>query len=381
MRAAIRSAAHEKGARNADSSNRPPHHPAAKPTGIRLYRRDGKVAMALNRFALRPCSAPPRRRRSAMNVPRPGAKLFALDEVFPDASNYARRDVAPLGSFLPVSLPAAVDAMMATLRDVGVESFRASSATANAAKSRCGGPFVRRLTRLILAFLAAVAVTVGSAAAQAVPVPDPEPQPLPPPTQATTPLPPAPVVKAPAVKAPAVKAPAGPAPTAPVHSSPPPTSASSQPGSGRFGLLLHDGTYLVGVFGETKAVPFEAVFGNIEIPLASIKVVDFAVVVNGTKTHRVQFINGDMLTGNVGHVEPMKFQTSYGTMTVPMEMMLRMSGNAPAAELAPQTPNGPTGGKDEPKPDGTAQVLVTPQEPPGPIRPPRAVPVPDDLVE
>ncbi|MEX2186384.1 MAG: hypothetical protein WD875_06310 [Pirellulales bacterium] len=174
-----------------------------------------------------------------------------------------------------------------------------------------------------------------------------------------------PPVESPPVPVPSPEEPANGATTAAIPSSLP------APGSGRFGLLLHDGTYLIGVFGETKVVPFEAVFGNIEIPIASIQVVDFSVVVNGTKTHRVQFVNGDMLTGNVGKFEPMKFETSYGTVFVPMESMVRMSYGAPAARLAYRPADRAVDGK-------TAAVNVPPpgEDPPGPIRPLRSVPVP-----
>jgi hypothetical protein len=150
-------------------------------------------------------------------------------------------------------------------------------------------------------------------------------------------------------------------------------------GNGQFVLLLQDGTCLMGVFGETKAFPFEAVFGNIEIPMTSIRAVDFAVIVNGTKTHRVQFFNGDMLTGNVGHVPPMKFRTTYGELTVPMELVVRVSADATAITTAQKLPTPPAGGPvaqpivaDAPRP-----VPVPFDGPPGLIRPPRARIVPD----
>ncbi len=130
-------------------------------------------------------------------------------------------------------------------------------------------------------------------------------------------------------------------------------------------------------------VPFEAVFGNIEIPIASIQVVDFAVVVNGTKTHRVQFLNGDMLTGYVGRVAPMKFETSYGTLIVPMETMLRMSCGGPAATDA-QANVGDAGSAAAEKTSAVKTSWLAPRPdgaPPGPVRPLRGVPVPDDEVE
>jgi hypothetical protein len=140
---------------------------------------------------------------------------------------------------------------------------------------------------------------------------------------------------------------------------------------------MHDGTCLMGVFGDAKAVPFEAVFGKVEIPMTSIHTVDFAAIVNGAKTHRIQFINGDMLTGNVGHLAPMKFQTSYGMLTVPMDQVLKMSSGSPVQVAQAKEPP-----KDVPAPPASTakrQPVPLPDDPPGPVRPLREI-VPDSAV-
>jgi hypothetical protein len=220
----------------------------------------------------------------------------------------------------------------------------------------------------VLAALLWGGLLVASTAAQAVPIPDPVPQPLPP-------------IAAPSQSRPAP--PPAPPDLPPVAAQQPPpgaTSASSV-SNGRCSLLLHDGTYLIGVFVETKVVPFEAVFGDIEIPMGKIQVIDLAVVVNGVKTHRVKFVNGDILTGNVRPVPPLKFETRYGMVKVPMEHVARVNCITTAALVA-QRPEGESTPGDKPADDQAHSHGPNPfAQPPGPIRPPRAVPVPDDEVE
>ncbi len=221
----------------------------------------------------------------------------------------------------------------------------------------------------VTAFVAILTFLISAEAvfAQAVPIPDPEPAGQ----QAVG----APVTypeygyrAAQSASSPAK--PATKAPSSPV--------VSAAPGPGQFSIHMNDGTCLVGVFGETKAVPFEAVFGKIEIPMASIRTVDFGAVINGAKTHRVHFTNGDSLTGSVGRIAPVKFTTSYGVLVVPMDQVTRLSGPvsqlpSPAVELA-ATP--------APQPIAQAGLLVPIPDaaPPGPIRPATGVIVPDDEV-
>jgi hypothetical protein len=212
---------------------------------------------------------------------------------------------------------------------------------------------------------------------QAVPVPDPD-QPI----QGNV---------APAAVSPPTVYQAVPAPTPPTSNPPtvapttkPPTSpvVSAAPASGQYALHMHDGTCLMGVFGETKAVPFEAVFGKIEIPMASIRTVEFAVMINGSKTHRVQFINGDSLTGNVGRIAPVKFQTSYGMLTVPMEHVVRMTGpvSQPVAARKPQVIAQTTAASTQNGVQMGIPVPIADAAPPGPIRAATGVIVPDDEV-
>jgi hypothetical protein len=221
----------------------------------------------------------------------------------------------------------------------------------------------------VVVIFAAIALGVATRApAQAVPVPDVE---TPQPQQSISPPPsvPAPV--------PPVAVPSTPAPEreAKTPSEPP---ASAIPGPGRFVLWMHDGTCLMGVFGETKAVPFDSIMGKIEIPMTSIHTVDFSFVINGAKTHRVYLINGDMLTGNVGQLAPVKFRTSYGMLTVPMDDVMKLSAGAPPLSTSTGPPTNQLGGAGEKKSEGFAPVPV-PDEPPGPIRPLRRF-VPDEEV-
>lgn len=213
---------------------------------------------------------------------------------------------------------------------------------------------------------------VGTSFGQAVPIPDPEP-----PVQG---------IVAPAAVSPPTVYQAVPAPTPPAvaPTTKPPTSpvVSAAPASGQYALHMHDGTCLMGVFGETKAVPFEAVFGKIEVPMASIRTVEFAVIVNGAKTHRIQFINGDSLTGNVGRIAPVKFQTSYGMLTVPMEHVIRMTGPAspPAAAPKPLAIAQTTQAISQNGAQIGVPVPIADAAPPGPIRAPTGVIVPDEEV-
>lgn len=239
----------------------------------------------------------------------------------------------------------------------------------NQPKERAAQMRIPNRTTRCVAVRAIVAVLVlgfiERASAQAVPLPDVDAAAQ---VQATqTALPPLRALSNP-VPSPPVASPQVPVPAP--ETKPPSVPAASVSGPGRFVLEMHDGTLLTGVFGETKAVPFEAVFGRIEIPVASIRVLDFAVVINGAKTHRVHFVNGDMLTGSVGQLAPVKFQTSYGVLLVPMEDVLKVS-SGPSLQLAANRPptnarrdaSGP-GAKNSPLPS-----VPVPDEPPGPIRP------------
>jgi hypothetical protein len=264
-------------------------------------------------------------------------------------------------------LPAAGDAMMASMRSRWAFLVRSLGGRRQ--------PAVRSAWRRAAAVVFA-ACLFGSFAekscGQPIPIPDPEP--------------PAQGIVAPAPVSPPTAYQAVPAPTPPAvaPTTKPPTSpvVSAAPASGQYALHMHDGTCLMGVFGETKAVPFEAVFGKIEIPMASIRTVEFAVMINGAKTHRVQFINGDSLTGNVGRIAPVKFQTSYGMLTVPMEHVVRLTAPASQPVSAPKplaiaqtTPASTQNGVQL----GIA-VPVADAAPPGPIRPATGVIVPDDEV-
>jgi hypothetical protein len=168
-----------------------------------------------------------------------------------------------------------------------------------------------------------------------------------------------------------------PAPTPPVKKPlEPVASAATTPG--QFVLLMHDGTSLTGVFGETKAVPFDSIFGKVEIPMTSIQTLDFAVTINGAKTHRVHFVNGDMLTGSVGKVDPMKFQTRYGMIEVEVTDMLRFSSGPTTvvAAIAPQANQ--IGSAAQPAVSAPVPVPI-PDEPPGPIRPRREIVADEDV--
>jgi hypothetical protein len=95
-------------------------------------------------------------------------------------------------------------------------------------------------------------------------------------------------------------------------------------------LLLTDGTRLFGVVGDRSAVPFEAVFGRIEVPITSIRLVDLRVELNGSKAHRIHFLNGDTITGQVGAWPHVRFRTAYGELTVPLSAVIRIVSSEPA---------------------------------------------------
>ena len=289
-------------------------------------------------------------------------KLFTLDEAFPSASNYARRGRS------------SCDLLAGVLAGVGY-AMRAWTGPDRASWNHPKGWADRFLSAVQAEVRTAVAALAGWLAvawgqevlAQAVPVPDPDgptqiravPVQVDAPPPAASPAP----VASPPQSGPQVPVPAP-------DTKPPSNPVASVPGQGRFILEMHDGTLLTGVFGETKAVPFEAVFGKIEIPMTSIRTLDFAVVVNGTKTHRVHFINGDMLTGSVGRIAPMKFQTSYGVLTVPLDQVLKVR-SGPGLQLAAKDVSSAA------RPDAAASAagnsslpsVPIPDEPPGPIRP------------
>lgn len=296
-------------------------------------------------------------------------KLFTLDEAFPSASNYARRGRSSC-DFLAGVLAGVGDAMRALTGS--------DRALWDHPKGR-GDRFLsvaRMNVRPAIATLASLfALAWGCQVwGQAVPVPDPDGTTQIRAVQVQVDAPPPATLPAP-VASPPVAAPQVPVPAP--ETKPPLAPVALVPGQGRFILEMHDGTLLTGVFGETKAVPFEAVFGRIEIPMTSIRTLDFAVVINGAKTHRVHFINGDMLTGSVGRVAPMKFQTSYGVLTVPLDQVLKVR-SGPALQLAANDLSSTA------RPDAAGSAarnsslpsVPIPDEPPGPIRP-RGRVVPD----
>jgi hypothetical protein len=174
-----------------------------------------------------------------------------------------------------------------------------------------------------------------------------------------------------------VVSPQAPVPTPPVKKPlEPVASAASAPG--QFVLVMHDGTCLTGFFGDTKAVPFDSIFGKVEIPMTSIQTLDFAVVINGAKTHRVHFVNGDMLTGSVGRVDPMKFKTRYGMIEVDVTDMLRFS-SGPTTEVAAAAPQQNQLGNSAPPAVSAPVPVPIPDEPPGPIRPLRKIIADEDV--
>jgi hypothetical protein len=280
-------------------------------------------------------------------------KLFSLDEALPDASNYARRGGATSG-FL-AGATGVGDAMMARIRSACAFLNRPSN-------GRLQG----------IGASLAVLCLAGAATAQQVPIPDDIAQ-----IQ----------VKAPSVVAPPVATP-------PVFVTPPVVSQQVPPAAppvkkplepvatasavpGQFVLVMHDGTSLTGFFGETKAVPFDSIFGKVEIPMTSIRTLDFAVTINGAKTHRVHFVNGDMLTGNVGKLDPMKFQTRYGMIQVEVTDMLRFSSpTTVVATVAPEANQ--IGNATAPAVSAPVPVPI-PDEPPGPIRPRREIVADEDV--
>jgi hypothetical protein len=242
------------------------------------------------------------------------------------------------------------------------------------------------------AALAAICIG-GSAFGQMVPVPDPDPDDAPTYSAPITQAPPEPPRAIPSFQPPAdaPTAPSDDAPNASNANAPkdenPPIGIITAP-SGRYALVLNDGTRLFGMPGDRKTVPFECVLGHVEVPMGSIHTIEFVVDVHGAKSHRVRFHNGDVMTGVVGPWENVKFQTQYGELTVPLASMVRMSSTDAAA-------NPPIVAQSSSKPAdvsqsltvrsvGTAVRMAPPpyvEVAPGPVRPLRGPVTPDDDVE
>jgi hypothetical protein len=85
----------------------------------------------------------------------------------------------------------------------------------------------------------------------------------------------------------------------------------------------------------------------------------------------VYLINGDMLTGNVGQLEPVKFHTAYGMLTVPMDEVWKLSLDISPPEIS-QPPTSNSLSEQKTKPDEFVPVPI-PDAAPGPIRPLRRI--------
>ncbi len=103
--------------------------------------------------------------------------------------------------------------------------------------------------------------------------------------------------------------------------------------SSKFALLLKDGTRLIGVPGNSDVVVLEVAFGRVEIPLRLLATVKFST---NRQPAQLRFKNGDTLTGRVV-LDKLKFETSYGVMTIPIDELVVMSagGKFPKSAVRP----------------------------------------------
>lgn len=100
--------------------------------------------------------------------------------------------------------------------------------------------------------------------------------------------------------------------------------------AGRFGLILDDGTRMIGILPERWSGKFQTRFGPVSIPrdrLASIEPVASEV--------RVVLTNGDSLSGTFAS-KALVFETRFGTLKFPMKSLVRLDARqAPRRRITP----------------------------------------------
>jgi hypothetical protein len=112
---------------------------------------------------------------------------------------------------------------------------------------------------------------------------------------------------------------------------------------GKFGLMLNDGTRIIGQPSADWSAAVKSEFGMAVIPLAQIR----SIEANGSDSVAIHLNNGDRVSGPL--VSPnIPFETPFGKLDVPSSDLVRLtsqsvslSDNATTA-VAPQRPDVPT---------------------------------------
>ena len=91
---------------------------------------------------------------------------------------------------------------------------------------------------------------------------------------------------------------------------------------GKFGIVLKDGTKMIGVPAKSWSATLQTQFGMVTIPRDQIASIE---VVNGLA--RIHLTNGDRVSGQLTSAV-LKFETSYGELTVNAGELVRMGTGA-----------------------------------------------------
>ena len=89
--------------------------------------------------------------------------------------------------------------------------------------------------------------------------------------------------------------------------------------SGKFGLVLDDGSRVIGTPSRDWAATVTTAFGKVTIPLDQI-----SRVVNSNAGVQISLTNGDRVSGAFVS-RTMTFQTAFGALTVPQQSIIRMA--------------------------------------------------------